>query len=57
MDMNLGKVYEMVRDKEVLRAAVHGIAESQTQLGDLTTATDVYSSSHVWIWKLDHKEG
>ena len=49
MDMNLGKVYEMVRDKEVLRAAVHGIAESQTQLGDLTTATDVYSSSHVWI--------
>ena len=57
MDMNLGKVYEMVRDKEVLRAAVHGIAESQTQLGDLTTATDVSSSSHVWIWKLDHKEG
>ena len=49
MNMNLGKVYEMVRDKEVLRAAVHGIAESQTQLGDLTTATDVSSSSHVWI--------
>ena len=32
MDMNLGKRHETGR--EVLRAAVHGIAESQTQLGD-----------------------
>ena len=33
-DMNLGKLHEMVRHREVLRAAVHGTAESQTQLDD-----------------------
>ena len=33
MDMNLGKFQEMVRDREAWRAAVHGVAKSQTQLG------------------------
>ena len=28
MDMNLGKLLEMVRDREAWRAAVHGIAKS-----------------------------
>ena len=36
-DMNLGKLGEMVRDREASRAAVHGVAKSQTQLGDWTT--------------------
>ena len=30
MDMNLGKLWEMVRDREVSCAAVHGAAKSQT---------------------------
>ena len=30
MDMNLGKLQEMVRDSEVWRAAIHGVAKSQT---------------------------
>ena len=34
MDMNLGKLREMVMDREVWHAAVRGFAKSQTQLGD-----------------------
>jgi len=30
VDMNLGKLWERVRDREAWRAAVHGITKSQT---------------------------
>ena len=34
VDMNLGKLWEMVRDREAWRAAVHGAVKSQTRLGE-----------------------
>ena len=37
MDMNLGKLGEMVRDREVWGAAFHGVIKSRTQLGNQTT--------------------
>ena len=30
MNMNLGKLLEMVRDREAWRATVHGVTKSQT---------------------------
>ena len=34
MDMNLSKLREIVEDRGARHAAVHGIANSQTQLSD-----------------------
>ena len=34
MDMNLSKFQEMARDREAWRAAVHGVANSQTRLNN-----------------------
>ena len=49
VDMNLGKLWEMMRDREVWGAAVHGVTKSQTQFGDWTATT-------TWISFLDKQE-
>ena len=34
MNMNLGKLWERVKDRETWDAAVHGVTKSWTQLGN-----------------------
>ena len=48
MNMNLGKLLEIVKDREAWGAAVHEVARSQTQLGDWATTTmSIYLSIYI----------
>ena len=41
MDMSLGKLWEMEREREAQCAAAHGVSKSQTRMGDWTTNTEL----------------
>ena len=48
MDMSLSKIWQMVKDREVWHAAVHGAAKSWTQLSNWIT-NDMKDVSLLWI--------
>ena len=48
MDMNLSKLWKMVKEKDAWHAAVHGVAKSQTQLSNLTAIPHVNYLIYPW---------
>ena len=55
MDMSLSKLQEIVKDREVWRAAVHRVAKSRTWLRDWTTVAILFWQLQlcdiVWNWR------
>ena len=54
MDMTLGKLWKMVRDREAWCTAIHGVAKSCTWLGDWITISSFAQSCPTIQDPMDH---
>ena len=50
MDMSLSELRELVMDREAWRAAIHGVAKSQTRLSDWTERIPKILNSSHWLF-------